>query len=174
MKCFDENNNFLHDFPEKENSGFVTYEDLLFYNCSSTQTFFGKAECFKKIKFNNTMPRLQDWDEILRLSQNYKIYLPDEVLVDTFIQKDSISTHPEKGLFAMEKLFEKHKDAILSSKKVTESFFKKKSAFSCLSGKNPAEEMNYVYKANPNMQNLLKLSLAKIGLYKILFNLKNR
>lgn len=57
------------------------------------------------------MPRLQDWDE-------------------TFLQKDSISTHPEKGITAMQKLFEKHKDAILSSPDIAESFLKKKLHFS--------------------------------------------
>lgn len=56
------------------------------------------------------MPRLQDWDE-------------------TFLQKDSISTHPEKGITAMQKLFEKHKDAILSSPDIAESFAKKSFIF---------------------------------------------
>lgn len=72
------------------------------------------------------MPRLQDWDETLRLSKKYSVFYQNEILVHTFLQKDSISTHPEKGITAMQKLFEKHKDAILSSPDIAESFCRKK------------------------------------------------
>ena len=74
----------------------------------------------------------------------------------------------------MEMLFEKHKNDILSDPEITESFFKKMSSFTCRCKKNPVLEMSYIYKAKPNPINLVKLIMAKTGLYKLLFNLKNR
>ena len=166
MKCLDENNNFIHDFPLIDGNKQISYKDLLTYNSASTQTFFGKTECFKDIKFDPEMPRLQDWDEALRLSKKYSIMFMDKILVHTFFQKDSISTHPEKGVAAMDKLFLKHKEAIMSDKDIIESFFNKKGAFVRKCGKSPVSEMKTILTAKKNFKTLAKYLLAKMGLLK--------
>lgn len=172
MECFDDSGQFLHCFPNLDEDKAVSYHELLSYNCASTQTFFGKAECFKEILFDDMMPRLQDWDEALRLAKKFTLVYQNKVLVKTFIQKDSISAHPEKGEAAMEKLWNKHRTEILSSRCTAESFLKKKSAFLCLSGKNPKKEMRILYRHFPSVKNLLRLLLAETGLYRILFLLR--
>ncbi len=173
MRCFSADGKFLHDFPDLFADRKLSYDDLLLYNASSTQTFFGKAECFKKNPFDSRMPRLQDWDEILRISQNHSVFFQDKILVDSFLQPDSISTHPEKGVRAMEMLFEKHGKKIMSDAKIAESFFRKKSSFVCRSGKNPEAEMKVIFKIHPSPENFLKFILAELRLYKIFFGLKN-
>ncbi len=172
MECRTPENKFIHNFPNIKLDKKISYKELLKYNSASTQTIFGKADCFKEIFFDATMPRLQDWDEVLHLSQKFKVFYQNEILVHTFFQKDSISTHPEKGVFAMEKLLEKHKDAILSDPEIVESFFKKKASFVCKTGKNPKDEMKIIFKYNPNAVNFAKYLIAAAGLYKYLFNLK--
>ena len=124
--------------------------------------------------FDAKMPRLQDWDVVLRLSKKYKIFYQNQTLVQTFFQKDSISTHPEKGALAMAMLFEKHKDSILSDPAIVESFFRKKASFVCKTGKNPTEEMRIIFKYNPTAENFIKYSLSALGLYKYLFNIKQK
>lgn len=173
MECRTPENKFIHNFPSIENDKQISYKELLKYNSASTQTIFGKAECFKDILFDSTMPRLQDWDETLRLSKKYSVFYQNEILVHTFFQNDSISTHPEKGITAMQKLFEKHKDAIFSDPEITESFFKKKASFVCKSGKNPREEMKIILDYKPGAVNFIKYLLALAGLYKTIFNMKS-
>ena len=98
---------------------------------------------------------------------------PRCTLIDhTFFQKDSISTHPEKGIVAMEKLFEKHKPAILKDPVVAESFFKKKASFVCKSGENPKEEFKIILNNRFSLVNFVKYILSIIGLYKFIFSLK--
>lgn len=174
MECRTPENNFIHNFPNIEFDRKISYKDLLKYNSASTQTIFGKTDCFKEIFFDATMPRLQDWDEVLRLSQKFSVFYQNKILVHTFFQKDSISTHPEKGVLAMEMLFEKHKDAILSDPAIVESFFKKKASFVCKTGKNPKEEMKMILKYNPSAGTFIKSFLSALGLYKYLFNLKQK
>lgn len=169
MKCYDEGGNFHHIFPNLNASAYVDYKSLLQYNCASTQTFFGKSECFKEIPFDTLMPRMQDWDEALRISQKYTVFYLDDVLVNTFIQADSISAHPEKGLAAMERLFEKHEETISKFPKIAQSFFKKKASFSCKCGKNPIEEMRFLATHFPTLENLAKYLLTKTGIYLPLF-----
>lgn len=167
MDCYDEDEkNFLHTFPKAMPEGPVTYENLLVYNCSSTQLLVGKAECFKNVLFDEDMPRLQDWDELLRLSQKYKIFRQNDILVDTFMQKDSITRHPEKGTAAMNRLLTKHHDAVFSDTAITEAFFTRKLGFELAAGRNPVEELRILYACRPSARTGLKLVLAKIGLYK--------
>lgn len=165
----------MYTFPDSKKSpeGAVSFDSLLKYNCTSTQMLFGKIECFKENLFDSNMPRFQDWEECLRLSKKYKFFHQNEILVDTFQQKDSITKNPQKGVAGMKLLFEKHKDAILSAADITESFFKKMSSFTCRCGKNPVMEMTYIYKAHKSFSNLLKLIMARIGFYRIFFNFKN-
>ena len=40
----------------------------------STQTIFGKAEVFKTLLFDECMPRLQDFEIMLRILKKYKVY----------------------------------------------------------------------------------------------------
>lgn len=174
MECRTPENEFIHNFPNIEYDKQLSFNELLKYNSSSTQTLFGKSECFKNIKFDSTMPRLQDWDEVLRLSQKYKVFYQNKILVHTFFQKDSISTHPEKGVLAMSKLFEKHKTSILSDKKIVESFFKKKSSFVCKTGKNPTEELKIILMHNKTSTNFAKYILSWCGLYLFIFKIKNK
>lgn len=174
MECRTPENKFIHNFPNIDLDKEISYKELLKYNSASTQTIFGKADCFKQIIFDAKMPRLQDWDEILRLSQNFKVFYQNEILVHTFFQKDSISTHPEKGVFAMEKLFEKHRNVILSDPKIVESFFKKKSSFVCKTGKNPKEELKVILVYNKTFSNFIKYILSCCRLYVFLFNLKSK
>ena len=176
MDVFDEDSSVkMYTFPDSKKcpEGPVNFEQLLKYNCTSTQMLLGKTICFKENPFDSNMPRFQDWEECLRLCKKYTLLHQDEVLVDTYQQKDSITKNPQKGVIGMQMLYEKHRDAILSSPSITESFFKKMSSFTCRCGRNPVMEMTYIFKSHRNLTNLLKLVLAKTGVYKIISDIKN-
>lgn len=153
---------------------YISYKQLLKYNCTTTQTIIGKAECFKDILFDENQPRFTDWALSLDLVKKYKFYYQQAVLVDVYQQKDSITKNPQKGVRGMEMLFEKHKDAILSDKEIVESFFKKKASFVCKTDKNPKEEMKIIFKYNPTAGNFIKYLLAALGVYKYIFNIKQK
>lgn len=166
---------YLYNHPNEKlvKEGFISYNQLLKYNCTTSQTIIGKAECFKDILFDENQPRFTDWALSLDLVKKYKFYYQQAVLVDVYQQKDSITKNPQKGVKGMEMLFEKHKDAILSDPAIVESFFKKKASFVCKTGKNPKEEMKMIFKYNRTAGNFIKYMLAVFNLYKILFKIKN-
>lgn len=167
---------YMYNHPDGKlvHEGFITYKQLLKHNCTTTQTIIGKANCFKNIMFDELQPRFTDWAISLELVKEYKFYYMQEVLVDVYQQKDSITKNPKKGVIGMKMLFEKHKDAILSDPDIVESFFKKKASFVCKTGKNPTEEMKVILKYRRSPANLVKYLLSLTGLYKILFNAKNK
>lgn len=87
-------------------------KELLKENFISTQTILGKKYVFENIKFDAALPRLQDWDLVIRVSKLYKISYLDEVLVNLYIQKDSISMNINKKVKAYQIIYEKYYNEI--------------------------------------------------------------
>ena len=75
-----------------------------------TQTLCANSIVFKSERFDENMPRLQDFELLLRIAKKYKIYYLNEPLVDYYIQDDSISSNPEKLLRAWELILKKNPD----------------------------------------------------------------
>ncbi len=74
---------------------------LLKKNVVSMVTVLCKRACAEQISFDESIPRRQDWDWAIRIAQRYKMYYLDQVLVDSYVQPDSISQSSEKFLNAL-------------------------------------------------------------------------
>lgn len=83
-------------------------KELLKENFISTQTILGEKGVFEEIEFDESLPRFQDWDLAIRISKLYKISYLDEVLVNLYIQKDSITKNPQKKVNAFEIMYKKY------------------------------------------------------------------
>lgn len=89
--------------------GLISYQQLLGGSLVSTQTIFGRADCMKQVRFDESFPRMQDWEYAIRLAAACKlVYFPD-VLAELYVQQDSISRKPELGLKAMRLLLQKYR-----------------------------------------------------------------
>ena len=101
----DEGSIKLERFPEVSRpSGFIHVSDLVSGNLCSTQTILFSKGCFQEDKFNEALPRLQDWELMLRMTKKWKVYYQNEVLVKQYIQKDSISTKSEDYFEALQQV----------------------------------------------------------------------
>lgn len=95
-------------YPEHHYTGDI-HKQLLHGNFISTGMIFGKRECFKE-GFDESLPRLQDWDLMLRLSKKYKVSHEDVPLAYYYIQSDSISANHQKLKEAAKIIYEKYRD----------------------------------------------------------------
>lgn len=88
-------------------------EDLLLENLCSTQCIMGRAEVFREVRFDEELPRLQDWDLMLRVTQRYRVHIGQRPLVDVHVQPDSISQKPRSLLAAYRRLYARyHRDFV--------------------------------------------------------------
>lgn len=97
--------------PVKKNKIYDGYlfKELKFQNFISTQTILCEKSAIDKIGgFDNSLPALQDWDFVLKISKLYKIAHLKEVLVDLRISKNSITKNHSRVLDAMYLLFDKY------------------------------------------------------------------
>ena len=77
-------------------------------NFISTQAILIRKKFIEKYYFDEMMPRLQDYELILRMIPRVKISYTKEVLVDLNIQKDSIQNSKEKLKKAIDILLKKN------------------------------------------------------------------
>lgn len=97
-------NIFVHNIkwhlPDKEQDKILNEDTFLYELCKgnfiSTQTILAKKEVFNDIKFDERLPRFQDYDLVLRVANKFKISYTKQSLVDVYRQNDSISTSHEK------------------------------------------------------------------------------
>lgn len=96
-------------FPAEDvRGGDISYKQLLRQSLASTQTIFGRAQCFKDTRFDESFPRLQDYELMLRMAQKYRVVYHADVLVKMYEQGDSISRHPDRLLAAQRRILQMH------------------------------------------------------------------
>ena len=104
-------------------NGFLL-EELLRRNFITTQSILIKKECLDKVGlFDETMPRLQDWELLLRLSEHYPFLFIDEPLVKVYHTSDSITANQQALVDALLLMLEKHYAAFTHHPKILANFY---------------------------------------------------
>lgn len=102
-------------FPPEAADRPLEYSELLLENLCSTQCILGRASVFHDVHFDDQLPRLQDWDVMLRIARKYRVMLDARPLVDVNLQPDSISVQPQKLLAALLRLYGRYHQDICSA-----------------------------------------------------------
>ncbi len=148
---------FITKRPKYIKSGYVNYDKILEKAIISTQTMIGKRKCFEDEMFDVQMPRFQDWEITLRLSQKYVIYFENEILVKLYSQQDSISKNTDKAIVALEKIMDMHKVNFLKNKRALSNIYIYCASFM---GKNESKRHEYIRKGLKTKFDLI--SIGKI------------
>lgn len=101
------NNEFSRIYPIIKNDESLK-EHVLVENLISTQTLLAKRSVLLQEKFDERLPRFQDWDLAIRLIYKYRVGFINESLVNVFIMNDSISKSPYKAVTALKIMEEKY------------------------------------------------------------------
>ena len=96
-----------------------TLSELLNANVITTGSLLLAKNALEKAgHFDESMPRYQDWELVLRLSKIFPIYFQDKALLTLYFQENSItnSTSKAKKFFALEKMVQKNQEEMLANK----------------------------------------------------------
>ncbi|MGB5334031.1 MAG: glycosyltransferase family 2 protein [Woeseiaceae bacterium] len=98
----------------------------------SCQTLMVERELILSLGgFDESLPRLQDWELCLRLSQATPIYFLDEILVELYLGDDSISSDLQKYIASAEQILALHR-ALFDSDPGAEGILRLNVALACL------------------------------------------
>jgi len=116
LKCSENKEQIIPDIKNtKEYSGNIT-KLLLKGNFIGTPVVLVKKEVFNKVGlFDENLPRLQDWELFIRISQYYKFKLINQSLTIVYVLEDSISSNNLALIEAEEIILKKHYELFKSS-----------------------------------------------------------
>ncbi len=104
-------------------NGFLL-EELLKRNFITTQSILVKKACLEEVGlFDETMPRLQDWELLLRLAKHYPFHFIDEPLVNVYHTPGNITSNQQALNDALVLLLEKHYNDFAQYPKVLANFY---------------------------------------------------
>jgi glycosyltransferase involved in cell wall biosynthesis len=143
------------------------YKELLKGNFVTTQSIVMRKECFVKTgMFDENLPRLQDWELVIRLSKYYDFKCVDEPLMISYYTSNSISANQNALMIARKLILEKYFEDIKKNKKVLAKHYFD-IGFSLCSNGDFQEGKDYLIKAvkaNPlNVKFLLVVFLSFFG-----------
>lgn len=145
----------------------ITVENELGKSFFSTQLIFGKKGCFLEEPFDETFPRFQDWDLGIRLVKKYKIIFLDEILVERYLQSNSVSNNSSKGYIAGKLLLEKYHEDYIQYPKAKAKFLAFYAKLQELNNESSHEYLKESLYLDFKMKTLAKYMLQSVGLYRI-------
>lgn len=143
------------------------FEKLLYSNFITTGAILAKQKCFEEI-FDVTLPRFQDWDLVIRMCKKYKISHINEVLTENYVQDDSLTKSYEKGLIALEIIYNKYIDDIVKYPKVNANFNSKIAALSIQCDKSAIKYLKKSIKTDFKIKYIIKYIICAFKLQNLL------
>lgn len=103
---YGDGNDILPDIGQ----GFVTFDKLLRQPMISTQTLFGKKEVFVNYPFDEDLQALEDYAFSFAAARQYTFYHIADVLVDLYLQENSLTADMKKYYQSSCTIMEKYCD----------------------------------------------------------------
>lgn len=153
--------------------GNIPYELLLKENIVSTQCILIKTECLNLVRFDENLKKYQDWDFALNLLRKYKVYFLNRILVDVYLQEDSITRHKEYNLEACKIIYSKHEKAIFENNILNSLWHRRIGRAKLAQGTIATEEFKNAFSAKANLVDLSYYIMAKIGIILWIRKIKN-
>ena len=170
-------NNERKIIPVNVEEGFLTQQNLLYESLASTQTILGKSEAIKEIQFDSRLPRMQDYDFIIRASGLYSVYYLNQVLVNVYEQTDSITAtrrQYQKRLEISRMLLTKHKEVYAVYPRCEVKMLKTIAHCEVMLHLDASKTLKEIIDKENTAVNKMKMVLYRVGLLKFLFKWTDR
>lgn len=161
--------------PENITSRMYEQQELLYESIVSTQTIVGKSSAVRGVMFDESMPRMQDYDFIIRASSEYNIYCVAKYLVNVYEQNDSITASKrqyKKRLEVTEKLLNKYPDYREKYPEWNIKMLKIVAHCQVMLGEDASRTLTKINHFEFSFNNKLKLILNKMGLLRLVLLLR--
>lgn len=156
-------------FPSLK-EGYIPYEKLIIKSKCSTQTILAKKKVFNKFLFDESLPRMQDYDFVIRSAREFKYFFIQECLVDVYLQSDSItSMNHGKLLEICSMLLKKHTEVCKEYPQFEIFLLDSIGYFKVEYDENAFPIYKRIFMLDKSMKNFAKMILSKTGILKKLW-----
>lgn len=170
-----------HNYPtSKEKNypnipeGIVQYQDLILKSLASTQTIIAKKDICLEHKFDVSIARMQDYDWIIRAAKHHRVCFVNDVLVEIYLQENSITTFDYTKILQINETFiKKYKDLCNEYPNFYMKRLERIGYYKTLSGEDGTQEYLSIYRISKKKKDLFKLLMARTGLLGLYYKAKN-
>lgn len=166
---------FYYDFngnksevPNRKIDSHILYKELLKKSFITTGSILAKSECFKKVKFDINLPRLQDWDLMINMGRYFKIHHLNESLTINYIQNDSMTKDHKKGLEAIKIIYSKLLKTIDMSNDIKANFYYLMGNYAIRANESGKSYFEKSLKNKMKLKTFVKYCVCIIGLQNLL------
>lgn len=172
-----------HNYPASISSiypiqpeGIIDYNILISKSHASTQTILAKSEVLREHKFDINIKQCQDLDWCIRAGRNNVVAFANEVLVDIYLQGDSISTLQahQKIMISYETLLKKYEDIANEYPSFHLKLLNMIGKQRALTGDKSGLEYKIAYKITGNKKYILKQVAYRMGVLKVGYEIRER
>ena len=156
-------------FPNHKIYNNDLFKKLLYGNFITTGSILGKAECFHKVNFDLRLPRLQDWDLMINMVQNFSIQHLNEILTVNYVQKDSITKDNKKGLEAIKIIYSKLQNSSYMSNKLKANFFAQMGGFAVKANMPASQYFKQSLSNKISFKTFIKYIVCRLGVQNLFF-----
>ena len=164
------------DVPYLEKSHLCDQHELAMQPKVSTQTILAKKEVFEKVCFDPDMPRMQDYEFILRAIEHFVIWYQGDSLVNVYAQEDSITASAkqyQKREEVTKLLLEKHPEWANRYPDWKEKMYATLLHCRVMLNRDCNELLDEICTMNPSVNNKVKRVLYHTHILKCLFEIRD-
>ena len=144
-----------------------------------TQTLIAKRYVFEEFRFDSALPRFQDLELLIRVTEKYKLYCMDTPLVEYYMDNaDSISRKPERIYTAGVIILKKHPDIAKKMPKMGKTFASQLINDISYAEENQGISKKDIYKLalayDRSWKCKVKVALRVVGLYEAVMGAREK
>lgn len=141
--------------------------DHMKHFCVGTPTIVAKRNVFLEEKFDTNLPRLQDYEVMIRVLQRFDVYYINKPLVHRYLQKDGITANHKKGIVALNYILNKYEDIIESDKEIKAKLYEVLGKCYENNGESGYSSFVLAYHAKPSFKRYIMCMVSRLGVFKI-------
>ncbi|PRO65842.1 glycosyltransferase family 2 protein [Alkalicoccus urumqiensis] len=159
--------NKIPQFDVKEDEDF--YTKLLWGNFIGTPTIVAKKNVLISEMFDESLPRFQDWELMIRISHKYKIAFINSPLVDAYLQNNSLTRNDLNGIKALEIIMLKQNQFFIENNELKSHYYRMMALLSFDSKKNQKKYFSQAYMLNnKNLKLTIDFLLSQFNLFRLI------
>lgn len=160
-------------FPEMEETRLVSHEFTCLHTYISTQTIVAARDVFLKHRFDPKVKKAQDYDWAVRASRDQDFLYLSDVLVDQYIQDNSITRGgSRKTIEARSYFLQKYQDEFKTFPEFQIYTLKIIAKQKTLLGEDAAAELKQIYEIRKTPRSYVKYLLSRMKLLSLIYKVK--
>lgn len=161
-------------YPPLKKSEMLSYRTIIGNGIVWTQMIVAKTKLVKENRFDPAVKLDVDYEWAVRACRDRKVWFENQILVNSYIQKDSISIGGPKRIKTREYFMQKYPDICRDYPEFVIYQMRGIGTQKAMLGMDDSSEYKKICEIRGNFTDYLKLIASKLRLRQLYFKIKNR